>query len=135
MHTSLKSGVAVFGAALLTSGLAPSAMAQAEGDFYCVCSGSVSAGTRCEGGEATFDADGEILRIKDSKADGKSVSVRWHDHDDVHWYQMTSGKGEVVTWNLDMPEGDRLRWFEVCLDDAGQTNLAQCSNPAVNIEP
>lgn len=67
-------------------------------------------------GSASFESYGEIVKVKDLRADGRSVIATATWSGEFRTCANTSGSGTTKTCNWSIPEGQRLN-FELIASD------------------
>lgn len=74
--------------------------------------------------KAVFESYGEIFRLYDQSADGHSaVLLYWlADGTGPYWVWNSGGNGTVVTVNLELPEGQWIRYM-ACTGESGPKTL------------
>lgn len=123
MHSLVKSGMAALGAVLLTSGAAVAAPAE-EKPFYYFCTVAESHFKHCAG-KGTFDSDGDILHVGDTRSDGASVTVGIGDSEGrQHTFHVDEGAGKIKTYNLNFKEGETLA-ITIFLTAPGHQNAGE----------
>ncbi|GAA1193620.1 hypothetical protein [Streptomyces rhizosphaericus] len=113
MHYRLKFGTGIAAAgAVLTLVTAPAAHAGTEG-----CDRSGYCHFDRASGRAHFWRDGDIFRVDDDAADGKSVGIRWKYKTagaTIHTLRNhRGGAGHYRIWNLNLREGKMIA-FQYC---------------------